>query len=75
MATVLTEKQKASPLYKYYEIDIAPVPQEKVDAVMRNQMKDEDAMHLCDFVIVNNTTLEDVKRQLEEHFGASVGEI
>ena len=48
---------------------------EKVDAVMRNQMNDEDAILLCDFVIVNNTTLEDVKRQLEEHFARKVGEI
>lgn len=48
---------------------------EKVDAVMRNQKSDEEAMNLCDFVIVNNTTLEDVKRQLIEHFGVNVGEI
>ena len=48
---------------------------EKVDAVMRNQMKDDEAMRLCDFTIINNTTLEDVKRQLAEHFGDEVGEI
>lgn len=48
---------------------------EKVDAVMRNQKSDEEAMRLCDYVIVNNTTLEDVKRQLIDHFGVKVGEI
>ena len=43
---------------------------EKVDAVMKSQMQDEQAMQMCDFVIVNNSTLEEVKRQLSEHFGA-----
>lgn len=43
---------------------------EKVDAVMKSQMQDEQAMKMCDFVIVNNSTLEEVKRQLSEHFGA-----
>lgn len=40
MATVLTDKQKESPLYKYYELDIKPVPQEKIDAVMKMSFAD-----------------------------------
>lgn len=48
---------------------------EKVDAVMRNQMSDEEAIRLCDFVIINNTTLEDVKQQLKKHFAGKVGAI
>ena len=34
MAPILTDKQKNSPLYKYYELDIAPAPQELVEQVM-----------------------------------------
>ena len=35
MAAILTEKQKHSPLYKYYEIPIAPVPQERIASIMQ----------------------------------------
>jgi len=34
MAATLTQEQKNSPLYKYYEWDVAPVPEEKVRQIM-----------------------------------------
>ena len=34
MAIPVTEKQKQSPLYKYYELDIAPVPEELSKKIM-----------------------------------------
>ena len=42
---------------------------ERVDAVMKSQGNDKENMKKCDFVIINNTTLEEVKRQLLDHFG------
>lgn len=39
MAVILTEDQRQSPLYKYYELPIAPVPQERINEIM--QMTDE----------------------------------
>ena len=40
----LTEKQKNSPLYKYYIRDIAPVPAEKAEIVMRGDFNDADGI-------------------------------
>lgn len=35
MAVKLTEEQKRSPLYKYYELPVEPVPEEKIEEIMR----------------------------------------
>ena len=42
---------------------------EKVDAVLRNQPDEESFYKKCDFVIVNNSTIEDVYEQLKKKLG------
>ena len=44
MAVILTEENKKSPLYKYYERDIASVPADLFEQIMRGSFHDEDAM-------------------------------
>ena len=41
---------------------------EKIDAVMASQLSDEAFRENCDRVIVNNSTLENVKTQLTRIF-------
>jgi len=58
MAVILTEEQKKSPLYKYYELDIAPVPQEKIDAVMSMSFSDN----------TNGLPIEEINRLFDEGY-------
>lgn len=48
MAAILTEEQKKSPLYKYYEMDIAPVPPEKVEQIMSMTYDNQDGLPIED---------------------------
>ena len=46
MSITLTEQQKNSPLYKYYELPIAPVPEEKIASIMQMEA-DQDCVISC----------------------------
>lgn len=58
MAPILTDKQKNSPLYKYYELDIAPAPQELVEQVMAMSYSDN----------TNGLPLEDINKLFDEGY-------
>ena len=47
MPIILTDKQKNSPLYKYYELPIAPVPEEKFISIMQMDA-DKSCVVSCD---------------------------
>lgn len=48
MAVKLTEKQKQSPLYKYYEMDIAPVPEDLAKEILSMNWNKEGGLHIND---------------------------
>lgn len=52
MAVILTEEQKKSPLYKYYELDIAPVPPEKVKQIMSMTYDNQDGLPIEDINVL-----------------------
>ena len=48
MAVTLTEEQKKSPLYKYYQIPVDPVPEDVAKKIMSMSFKDAEGMPLAD---------------------------
>ena len=51
MAVILTEKQKKSPLYKYYELPIDPVPKDLAEKIQTMSHMDAEGMAYAD---INN---------------------
>jgi len=58
MAPILTDKQKKSPLMKYYDMDIAPAPQELVEQVMKMSYSDN----------TNGLPLEDINKLFDDGY-------
>ncbi|MCF0142951.1 MAG: hypothetical protein HUJ75_06200 [Parasporobacterium sp.] len=48
MAVPVTEEQKKSPLYKYYEMDIAPVPADLAAWIMTSPVNETDGLEFKD---------------------------
>lgn len=44
MGVILTEEQKKSPLMKYFERDIAPVPEDLAEQILRGSFDDSEAL-------------------------------
>lgn len=44
MSLILSEEERNSPLYKYFEIDIEPTPKEKIEEIMAGKFNKEDAL-------------------------------
>ena len=58
MPVELTEKQKKSPLYKYYELPIKPVPEERVREIMAMEFEDGR----------EGIPIEDINQMLDEGY-------